>query len=162
MTNLRVTHLLNLPGVAIESWNSSEDSMFFQLSILATAIKCPHCRKYTEELNQTRPIIVRDLPAFGKEVYLKLPRRQFYCKGCQRYITEQLKFIDWRRKYTQRYEEIIYLQVNNSSIEQVSKDQHLSIQQVKNIVNHMSQKRKKQERFELSKNTFWHNNFGNS
>ncbi len=135
--------------------------MFFQLSILAKGINCPHCRSYTEELHQIRPIIVRDLPACGQHVYLKLPRRQFYCKGCQRYITEQLKFIDWRRKYTQRYEENIYLQVNNSNIEQVSKEQHISIEQVKNIVNHMSQKRKKQERFELSKNTFWHHNFRN-
>ncbi|MBR8832484.1 MAG: transposase family protein [Stigonema ocellatum SAG 48.90 = DSM 106950] len=160
--NLHLTHFLNLPGVAIESCNSSEDSIFFQLTILAKKIQCPHCRNFTEELHQTRPIIVRDLPANGKDVYLKLPRRQFYCKVCQRYITERLKFIDLRRKYTQRFEERIYFQVKKSNFEEVSNQQHLGVEQVKNIFNHMTQKQKKQERLELSKQTFWQRNFGHS
>lgn len=35
--------------------------------------------RYTEDLHQNRPILIRDLPVFGKVVYLKIPRRQFYC-----------------------------------------------------------------------------------
>ncbi|MFH7024617.1 MAG: transposase family protein [Heteroscytonema crispum UTEX LB 1556] len=141
---LHLTNLLNLQGVAVESCNYSEESVCFQLSILAEGINCPHCKNYTEELHQVRPILVKDLPALGKDVYLNLPRRQFYCRVCQRYITERLEFIDWRRKYTQRYEKGIYLQVINSSIEQVSQQERLSIEQVKNIYNYVSHKLKKQ------------------
>lgn len=147
--NIRLTHLLNLPGVAVESCHSSQDSVSFQLRILTKGTYCPHCRNYTEELHQTRPILVRDVPVESKEVYLKLPRRQFYCRVCQRYITERLQFIDWRRRYTQRYEENIYSQVNRLNIEQISQQQHLGIEQVKNIFNHINQKRKKQH-LELS------------
>lgn len=134
---LHLTNLLNLPVVVVESCNYSENSVYFQLSIVAIGIYCPYCRSYTEELHQNRPIVVRDLPAFGKEVYLKLPRRQFYCRCCQRYITERLEFIDWRRKYTRRYEESIYQQVTNSSIEEVSRTHNLTGNQVKNIFNHV-------------------------
>jgi len=135
--SLHLTTLLNLSGVVVESWDNYENSVYFHLSIIATGIYCPYCRIYTEELHQIRPIIVRDLPAFGKEVYLKLPRRQFYCRCCQRYITEVLEFIDWRRKYTRRYEESIYQQVNYSSIEEVSRTHNLTVIQVKNIFNHV-------------------------
>ncbi|KAB8317322.1 transposase family protein [Tolypothrix campylonemoides VB511288] len=152
--NIHFTHLLNLPGVAVESCNSSHESVSFQLSVLAEGTYCPHCCKYTKELHQTRPIVVRDLPVYGKKVYLKIPRRQFYCRVCQRYITERLQFIDWRRKYTRRYEESIYSQINHANIEQISQQQHLGIEQIKNIFNYISQKQKKQHRFDLSKKMF--------
>jgi transposase len=148
LMNPHITHLQDLSGVAIKSWISSKDSVCFQLSVLARGTHCPYCRNYTEELHQTRPILVRDLPISGKNVYLNLPRRQFYCRCCQRYITERLQFIDWRRKYTKRYEESIYSLVNRSNIEQVSQQQHLGVEQVKNILTHISQKRKKQNSFE--------------
>ncbi|MBW4635893.1 MAG: transposase family protein [Iphinoe sp. HA4291-MV1] len=157
--NIRLTHLLNLPGIAVESCNSSQDSVSFQLRVLAKGTYCPYCRKYTEELHQSRPIVVRDLPLHGKEVYLKLPRRQFYCRLCQRYITERLQFIDWRRKYTQRYEENIYAQINHVNIEQICQQQRLAVEQVKNIFNHINQKRKKQY-LELSKKRCCYENYG--
>lgn len=140
---LHLTHLLNLPGVVIDSWKSDQNSVYFHLRVLAKGIHCPHCGSYTQELHQIRPIVVRDLSAFGKSVYLKVPRRQFYCRNCQRYITERLEFIDWRRKYTQRYEENIYYQVNHSNLEQVSQQENLHIEDVKNIFNHVSRKHKK-------------------
>ncbi|MBD2778609.1 transposase family protein [Iningainema tapete] len=156
--NSHLTNLLDLPGVTVESWNSTENSVCFQLSILAKGINCPHCGNYTEELHQTRPIIVRDLPSSGKDVYLKLPRRQFYCRVCQSYVTERLQFIDLRRNYTQRYEESIFYQVNNSNIEYVSKHQHLDVEKVKNIFNHIAQKRKKQDFAQRNKEILWQGN----
>ncbi|UIE38356.1 transposase family protein [Leptodesmis sichuanensis A121] len=48
---------------------------------------CPHCKKLSSELHQNRPILIRDLSIFGQVTYLKIPRRQFYCRDCQRYFT---------------------------------------------------------------------------
>lgn len=137
--NIQLTNLLDLQGVQVESEKISEEAIVFNLTILAKGTYCSHSH-YTEELHQVRPILVRDLAAFGKPVYLNLPRRQFYCRICQLYFTEHLDFIDYRRKYTQRYEVSIYYQVNNSSIEQVSQQETLNIEQVKNIVNYVRQK----------------------
>ena len=93
--------LLNLPGVTVEghslcSWlylSSSENT-------LTPEIVCPHCSKLTQELHQIRSILVRDLSTFGQPVYLKVPRQQFYCRNCQKYVTQQLDFLSWRRRYT--------------------------------------------------------------
>ena len=65
-----------------------------------SGINCPYCQKETKELHQVRSFLVRDLPAFGQPVYLKVPRRQFYCRYCQKYITEELDYIDPKRKET--------------------------------------------------------------
>lgn len=141
--HLHLTNLLNLPGVVVESFSDSGDLICFRLGLLAQGIECPHCLCYTEELNQVRPIMVRDLPAFGKAVYLQLPRRQFYCRACQRYSTERIEFVDWRRRYTHRYEDSIDEQANSSTLEQISQEQRLSCEEVKSILTSASKRKKK-------------------
>lgn len=137
-----LTSLLNLPGVFVEYCDYHQDYLYFYLKISSDVISCVNCAAYIEELHQVRAIIVRDLPAFGRNVYLHLPRRQFYCRACQHYITERLDFIDLRRKYTRRYEEKIYQQVNNSSLEKVSIEQNLKVEDIKKIFNYISKKQK--------------------
>ncbi len=83
-------------------------------------------------------MLIRDLPVFGRVVYLKVPRRQFYCSNCQRYFTERLEFADWERRYTQRYEEYIYQRIKSSNIEQVSREEGLSFEKVQGIFNHQN------------------------
>ncbi|WP_445300921.1 transposase family protein [Microcoleus sp. BR0-C5] len=84
---------------------------------------CPHCNNYTEEIHQNRSILARDLSFFGRSVYLQVPRLQFYCHTCQRYSTEQLEFLDKKRRHTQRYEQNIYARVQKSSISQIGREE---------------------------------------
>ncbi|MBW4513340.1 MAG: transposase family protein [Scytonematopsis contorta HA4267-MV1] len=140
MNYSHLTALLSLPGVEIEFFQISGDCIVYDLIILSRGTKCPKCTFYTEELHQVRQLSVRDLPAFGKEVYLQIPRRQFYCKVCHCYITERLDFIDFRRKYTQRFEEKIYKQADNFSLEQLSKLENIKVEEIKNIVSHVKKK----------------------
>ena len=96
--------LLNLPDVMVESCIYQDNEVYFGLRFLTEESCCPHCGSHSEKLHQNRPVLIRDLPVFGRIVYLKVPRRQFYCSNCQRYFTERLEFVDWERRYTQRYE----------------------------------------------------------
>jgi transposase len=105
--SFHLDYLLDLPGVKVETCTQIEGQIYFQLSVVALGIVCPHCNKYTEELHQNRPILARDLSVFGRSVYLQVPRRQFYCPSCQRYSTEKLEFLDQKRRHTQRYEQNI-------------------------------------------------------
>ncbi|AKG22493.1 transposase family protein [Calothrix sp. 336/3] len=138
--DLHLTQLLNLPAVNVESYQYKEDSIYFRLSIVTKGIYCPCCLTYTEELHQVRFITVRDLSAWGKKVYLQLPRRQFYCRVSQRYTTERLGFVDLRRRYTKRYEERIFQQVQRLGIEQVSLEEEIPWEQVKNIFNYVEKR----------------------
>lgn len=135
--------LLNLPNVTIETCCHQENEVVLKLRFLTEQSGCPHCEKLSQELHQNRPILIRDLPVFGKTVYLKVPRRQFYCSFCQRYFTERLEFIDWGRHYTRRYEQQIYQRVKSASIEQVSREEGLSFERVQGIFDHEYAQEKK-------------------
>lgn len=135
--------LLNLPEITVESCLQLEGYVCLNVRIIAKEVECSRCQNPTSELNQVRFILVRDLSTFGKPVYLKVPRRQFYCRKCQKYFTEKLEFIDWRRLHTQRYEESIYYRVQSSSIEQLSREEELSSEEIQGIFKHVSNQLKK-------------------
>ena len=76
-------------------------------------------------------------------MYLEVPRRQFYCPSCQRYITENLEFIDKKRRHTQRYEQNIYARVQQSSMSQIGREEKLSYHEIKGIFTHVNSRKKK-------------------
>jgi transposase len=138
-----VDSLISLPGVTVEGRSQVEGFICFHLRILAKEIDCVHCGENTQELHQIRPILVRDLPAFGQPVYLRVPRRQFYCRSCQKYVTERVDFLNWRHQYTKRYEENIYQRVLHSNVEQISREEGLTSEQIEGIFNSVSSSEKK-------------------
>jgi transposase len=141
--SFHLDYLLDLPGITVETCSYIENYFCLQLRVISEGMTCPHCQHYTEKLHQDRPILVRDLPTFGKAVYLRVPRQQFYCPTCQRYSTQRLEFIDEKRRHTQRYEQEIYQRVQTSSIEQVSREEGLGIEEIKGMFDHVHRQRKK-------------------
>jgi transposase len=142
--NFHLDALLNLPDITVETCLQQEQGVILKLSCLNERSDCPHCQQSTAEIHQNRPVLIRDLSVFGRLTHLQVPRRQFYCRPCQRYFTEKLTFLDWERRYTQRYEDYIYQQVQSSSIEQVSRTEALSWDQVQGIFTHKFEQEKKQ------------------
>ena len=136
-------NLLNLPKVSIRNVIQEGKQAFLILSCQEEEVKCNYCGSLTDELHQTNNVLVRDLSISGQMVYLKVPRRKFYCKNCQRFFTENLEFMEARRKYTVRYEEYIYGRVNVSSVEQVSREESLSWEQVNGIYQRQCEVKKK-------------------
>ena len=84
--DLHLDSLLNLPNVTVLSCQQQEGLIFLSLDFFNEGILCPHCQTYTDNLHQTRPILVRDL---------SIP----------------LEWIETRRNYTKGYEEYIYEKV---------------------------------------------------
>lgn len=143
MTSLE--KLLNLPGSTVIGYQLIEGYICLHLKLLSQGMNCSHCQRYTEQLHQTTFLLVRDLPTFGQPVYLKVPRRRFYCRRCQRYVTEKLEFIGWRRVYTRRYEQHIYQRVIHSTVEQISREEELSAEEIQGIFQQVSKQLKKKD-----------------
>lgn len=125
--------LLHLPNITVERCHEADGIVFLKLKCLNETIQCPHCGTISEQINQTNVALVRDLPVFGKPVYLQVPRRQFHCPSCQKFCTESLEFVSWRHHHTQRYEGTIYEQVKQSSLEEVSRVEGLGVATVRAI-----------------------------
>ena len=135
--------LLNLPHITIERCIKNDRKTILKVGFLTDYATCPHCQKSTDELHQIRTILIRDLPISGQLIELEIPRRQYYCKNCQKYFTEQLCFVDEGRRYTQRYEEYIYHRVQVTTVSQVKREEELSWDQVQGIFNHKRSQVKK-------------------
>ncbi len=73
--DFNLTNLLKLPNITVLSCQQQEGFIGLNLEFLNEGIICPHCQTYTDDLHQTRPILVRDLSILGQPVYLKVPRR---------------------------------------------------------------------------------------
>lgn len=135
--------LLNLPHITRERCIKNDRKTILKVGFLTDYATCPHCQKSTDELHQIRTILIRDLPISGQLIELEIPRRQYYCKNCQKYFTEQLCFVDVGRRYTQRYEEYIYHRVQVTTVSQVKREEELSWAQIQGIFNHQRSQVKK-------------------
>ncbi len=69
---------------------------------------------------------------------MKVPRRRFYCRKCQRYSTEKLDWLDWGRRHTQRYEANIFERVKGASISRVASEEGLSFDEIEGIFKQVS------------------------
>ena len=109
--------LLDLPNVTVVNYQKIAQTIFLKLALLNETIECPNCHQTLDRINQTEYNLVRDLSILGNRVYLEVPRRQFHCQKCQKYISERLSFMRLRQPQTIRYESMIYERVKNCSIE---------------------------------------------
>lgn len=114
--------LLNLPHITIERCIKNERKTILKVCFFTDYATCPHCQKSTDELHQIRTILIRGLPISDQLIELEIPRRQYYCKNCQKSFTEQLCFVDVGRRYTKRYEEYIYHRVQVTTVSQVKRE----------------------------------------
>jgi transposase len=119
--------LLNLPNVIADSYASTLDAIVVKLQLVNAGINCPNCSEYISQVHQTRSVLVRDLSIFGQVVYLKVPRRQFYCSTCKKLPTEPLLWVNRKQRQTNRYQEYIYERVKELTVKQVSENEKMSV-----------------------------------
>jgi len=93
--------------------------------------------KYVDEIHQNRPILVKDLPIFGKPVYLKVPRRQFECKRCKRDDRSIRIFI--HTADIQNVQKRVYLPSSSGDkYRQVCREEQVKYDEVKGIFDYVS------------------------
>lgn len=134
---------LNLPNAVVDSYLNTLDAVILKLKLINDGINCPNCNEYICKINQVRPIIVRDLSVFGQLVYLKVPRRQFYCHKCKTSPTESLSWLNKKQRQTNRYQEYIYEKVRESTVKQVSENEKMSEDAIQDIFHKVAQSKKK-------------------
>ena len=70
--------------------------------------KCPNCGCVTDCVHYYRVQVIKDIPSFGKFVYIHLRKRRYHCK-CGKRFAEDNNFLAKYQRYTTRF--IIYINV---------------------------------------------------
>jgi transposase len=126
MTEAEVFELiLGIKEIHVDRVDWQDQSLHIYCSSIFEEALCPKCLKKTQVINQTYERQFRDLPITGKEVYLHLSQRQFYCLDCHRHFNERFSFVDPKRTMTRRYERYVYECCKASTIQKISAQENL-------------------------------------
>ena len=150
--DFHLNSLLNLPNARVFTCYKEAGFTFIQLDLINEGINCPNCQNYTDTIQKTSQVLIRDLSIIGVGLYLKVPRRKFYCGECQKYPTERLQWVESRQRFTERYQEYIYERVKESCCEQVSHNEELSPAQVQRIFSRIAERELKKKIGDFQKN----------
>jgi transposase len=117
--------LLGIKEIQVDRFELQDQSLHIHCSSIFEEALCPHCLKKRQVINQTYVRQFRDLSIAGKEVYLHLSQRQFYCPDGDRHFNERFSFVDPKRTMTRRYERHVYECCKASTIQKISTQENL-------------------------------------
>ena len=125
--------ILGIKEIQVDRVDWQDQSLHIHCSSVFAEAICPNCLNKRQVVNQTYERQFRDLPITGKEVYLHLQQRQFYCPDCDRHFNERFSFVDPKRTMTRRYERYIYECCKASTVLKISTQENLVWQTVNEI-----------------------------
>jgi transposase len=117
--------ILGLKEIQVDRVELQEKRIDIYCSSVLEEALCPSCLKKQQQVNQTYEQQIRDLSITGKEVYLHLTKRQFYCPDCDRYFTERFHFCEPNRTMTRRYEQYLYECCKGTTLQKVSAQENI-------------------------------------
>lgn len=116
-----LTQLLDLSGIKVISHHQYKGvGIILQIESINNESICPRCGKKSHHLHQNHKSIIKDLPLGEQQVFLEINKRQFKCQKCQKPFTEDLYFVETRRKYTKRLSNKVIKEVLDSDIHSVA------------------------------------------
>ena len=100
--------IVDIPPIRLTGYEKKSDRIDLHATLAARSAVCPECGVRSTRQHGQKPIQVRDVPCFGRQVYLTLPRRRFKCRHCGGPFTEHLCFVEFGTNFTKRYEQHIF------------------------------------------------------
>ena len=146
-----LSDLLGLPGMVVREYGIEKQEGREVLHIFCqheneVAI-CPVCNGISTSVHESEERCIRHLDIWGKATYVHFPGRRFECKKCKKPFSEELTWIEEKRRTSTKYELHIYEQSQDSDIEAVAKREGLHPETVRSIFGRWARRaEKKQER----------------
>lgn len=136
-----LTQLLNFQGMTVEDYRDLGDELVLEVEKSQDCAICPRCHQTSDQVHQNHFRLVRDLSWSNRPVWLRLNRRQFKCQHCEKPFSESFEGIGERRRYTDRFAELIVQQVIHSDTHNVAKNHGLTDDLVWSMVEYISKKK---------------------
>lgn len=128
-----IEKLTGMQGIIINNIESNEKEVHIHCELKRKPHKCPNCGCVTDCVHDYRVQVIKDIPSFGKFVYIHLRKRRYRCK-CGKRFAEDDNFLAKYQRYTTRF--IIYiieLLRNTISFTQIARENNTSVTEVMRI-----------------------------
>ena len=100
--------MINLPNLRVDKVEFTDKTIRIKCHLETATGECPNCLETSSIVKSYRCHTVRDLNISGREVYLELRLKQFYCPICDSYFTQSIAFADAHKSYTHRQAKWIF------------------------------------------------------
>lgn len=94
--------LLGLEDIIIKKVWEDESAHHIELELPRRKHNCPCCGAETDRIHDYRKQKIKDISAFGKDVYLHLRKRRYVCDGCGKRFYEKNSFLPRYHRMTSR------------------------------------------------------------
>jgi transposase len=125
--------MLNLPQIRVDKVELTDKTIRIYCHLEPKTAKCSNCFKIVSLVKSYRTHIVRDLNISGREVYLELRLKQFYCSTCDTYFTQTIPFADANKSYTHRQAKWIFEMSVKQPLSEVAAVMNMSNKTVERI-----------------------------
>jgi len=140
MLSLNVSqNLLGLSNLIIKNISITPDSTFFHIEMLRKPHKCPCCGTMTDRIHDYRTQKIKDLPSFGKKIFLLLHKRRYICPSCNKRFYESIQFLPRYHRMTSRLiHEVLFRLASTTSFKSVANQFNLSSSTVVRIFDQLA------------------------
>lgn len=123
--------LIGLQGVLIKNIENNENFISISLEMKRKPHKCPCCNEKTDRIHDYRLQKIKDIHAFGKQVYINLRKRRYVCKHCGKRFYETIDFLPRYHRMTNRLAAFVVNKLRDErSFSSVARDVNLSVSTV--------------------------------
>ena len=130
-----LTEILGLEGVLVYSHQQYEGiGIILQIESIASSAICNDCGQKSSKLHQNHRYIVKDTSWGEQPIFLEINRRQFKCDRCKKPFSEDLDYINRRRKYTKRLAIAIIKEVLADSIHGVARKGIVTTEEIERML----------------------------
>lgn len=122
--------LIGLQHIEVEKIEKTENSIHIFCKLKRVLHKCPCCGNTTDKIHDYREQVIKDIPAFGKHLFIHLKKRR-YCCSCGKRFAEKNDFLPRYHRMTNRLSAYIIDKLRSEvSFSSVAREVNLSVSTV--------------------------------
>lgn len=135
--------VLGLQGVEIKNIENTEKEIYIEVELKRRLHRCPACGQETDRIHDYRRQIVKDIPAYGKAVFLLLRKRRYVCPCGKRFFEENTFLSRYQRMTARKIAYAISSLRKCRSYTSVSEEHGVSVSTILRLFNHVRYPRPK-------------------
>lgn len=120
--------LLNLQDVIINNIEMNDKSINIFIKMPIKSHNCPNCKAETKRVHSYRKQVIKDIPAFGKSLFLIYTKRRYRCPHCGKCFYEDNTFLPRYHRMTNRLAAFVIDMLHSErSFKSVANEVNLSV-----------------------------------
>lgn len=120
--------LLGLQGVNVTNVDVNDESIKIFIKMPVKEHLCPCCKTGTKYVHGYRKQVIKDIPAFGKNLFLVYRKRRYRCPHCKKCFYEENTFLPRYHRMTNRLAAFVIDKLRNErSFTSVANEVNLSV-----------------------------------